>query len=126
MSGRGDDAFWRNEDAVGYSEQERKNEALRREVEEIKNRIFGGGAEPEKQTTSSDPVNHPKHYATNGPTCPHCGSNIECITITERMGFCLGNTVKYIWRKDAKGKALEDLKKARWYLDREISKLEAE
>ena len=72
-----------------------------------------------------DPVCHPSHYVANGPTCTHCGSNIECITITERMGFCLGNTVKYIWRKDAKGKALEDLKKARWYLDREIERMEA-
>ena len=73
-----------------------------------------------------DSVNHPAHYAANGPTCPHCGSNIECITITERMGFCMGNAVKYIWRHKNKGNALEDLKKARWYLDREIARMEAE
>ena len=44
------------------------------------------------------------------------------------LGFCLGNTVKYISRagKKATGKLLEDLKKARWYLDREITKLEKE
>ena len=82
--------------------------------------------EPKKQTTISDTVNHPKHYASNGPACPNCGSNIECITITERMGFCLGNAVKYIWRHKNKGNALEDLKKARWYLDREIARMEAE
>lgn len=62
----------------------------------------------------SDPVNHPKHY-TEHP------SGVECITITEHMGFCLGNAVKYIWRADLKSDAIEDLKKARWYLDREIA-----
>ena len=60
-----------------------------------------------------DPVNHPRHY-TGHP------SGIECIQITEHMGFCLGNAVKYIWRADLKADAIEDLRKARWYLDREI------
>jgi len=40
------------------------------------------------------------------------------------MNFCLGNAVKYIWRADEKGKAVEDLKKAVWYLQREISRRE--
>jgi len=62
-----------------------------------------------------DPVNHPKHY-TQHP------SGIECIQITEHMGFNLGNAVKYIWRADLKHDAIEDLKKALWYLDREIKK----
>jgi hypothetical protein len=61
----------------------------------------------------SDPVNHPKHYTAHP-------SGVECITVTEHMGFCLGNAVKYIWRADLKHDAVEDLKKARWYLDREI------
>lgn len=37
------------------------------------------------------------------------------------MPFCLGNVIKYIWRSDEKGASIEDLKKARWYLDREIA-----
>ena len=65
----------------------------------------------------NDPVNHPRHY-TEHP------SGVECIQITEHMGFCLGNAIKYIWRADLKGNSIEDLKKARWYLDREISKRE--
>jgi hypothetical protein len=65
----------------------------------------------------SDPVNHPAHY-TGHP------SGIECIQITEHMGFNLGNAIKYIWRADLKNDAIEDLKKARWYLDREINKRE--
>ena len=65
-----------------------------------------------------DAVNHPKHY-TDHP------SGIECIQVTEHMNFCLGNAVKYIWRADLKHDAIEDLKKARWYLDREIAKRES-
>ena len=64
----------------------------------------------------NDPVNNPKHY-TEHP------SGIDCIQITEHMGFCLGNAIKYIWRADLKhDDAFEDLRKARWYLDREIEK----
>ena len=62
-----------------------------------------------------DPVERPKHY-TGHP------SGVECISITEHMNFCLGNAVKYIWRADLKHDAIEDLKKAKWYLDREIDK----
>ena len=65
-----------------------------------------------------DPVSHPAHYTTHP-------SKVECIQITEHMGFCLGNAIKYIWRADLKADAIEDLKKARWYLDREIAKREA-
>jgi len=67
---------------------------------------------------SHDAVNHPKHY-TSHP------SGIECIQVTEHMGFNLGNALKYIWRADLKNDAIEDLKKARWYLDREIARREA-
>ena len=63
-------------------------------------------------------VNNPKHY-TSHP------SGIECIQVTEHMNFNLGNAVKYLWRTDHK-KGLEDLKKARWYINREISRLEEE
>lgn len=63
----------------------------------------------------TDNVNRPSHY--NGHP-----SGIECIQITEHMGFNLGNAVKYIWRCDLKQDAIEDLEKARWYIDREIKK----
>ncbi|MBA8822303.1 hypothetical protein BRY73_02905 [Ochrobactrum sp. P6BS-III] len=63
----------------------------------------------------TDNVNRPAHY--NGHP-----SGIECIQITEHMGFNLGNAVKYIWRCDLKQDAIEDLEKARWYIDREIKK----
>lgn len=65
----------------------------------------------------NDPVTHPAHY-TSHP------SGIECIQITEHMNFCLGNVIKYLWRADGKGVPIQDLKKARWYLDREIARRE--
>lgn len=66
----------------------------------------------------NDPVNHPRHY-TSHP------SGIEVIEITRHMGFNLGNVVKYVLRCDLKADAVEDLRKARWYLDDEIAKREA-
>lgn len=68
---------------------------------------------------NDDLVNHPAHY-TGHP------SEIECIQITRWMSFNLGNALKYIWRADLKGNALEDLKKARWYLDDEIKRREGQ
>lgn len=66
-----------------------------------------------------DNVNNPKHY-TSHP------SGIDCIQITEHMGFCLGNAMKYIWRADLKGDAIEDLEKAVWYVKREIERRKRE
>lgn len=65
-------------------------------------------------------VDHPAHYgAASDP--------YEAIKVIEawRLGFCLGNTVKYVSRAGKKGHALEDLRKARWYLTRAIEALEA-
>lgn len=63
----------------------------------------------------TDNVNHPIHYISHP-------SGIECIEITEHMSFCLGNAIKYIWRADLKNDAVEDLEKAKWYIEREIAK----
>ena len=67
----------------------------------------------------SDPVDHPPHYKSHP-------SGVECIQITEHMGFNLGNAVKYIWRADLKGNAGDDLKKAAWYINREIERRQHE
>ena len=65
----------------------------------------------------SDNVNHPKHY-TEHP------SGVECIQVTEHMNFCIGNAVKYLWRAGLKhDDSLEDLRKARWYIEREIKRI---
>ena len=64
----------------------------------------------------TDNVNHPPHYKTGG---------IETIDFIEAksLNYNLGNVVKYITRADHKGNKLEDLKKAQWYLNREVGKL---
>lgn len=60
-------------------------------------------------------IDHPKHYNVGG---------IEVIDAIEawKLGFNLGNVVKYVARADYKSKPLEDLKKAKWYLEREIER----
>ena len=65
----------------------------------------------------TDMVNHPPHYKVGG---------VETIDFIEakELNFCLGNVVKYVARAAHKHDALLDLKKARWYLDREIASLE--
>lgn len=65
-------------------------------------------------TPPSDPVNHPAHYKAGG---------IETIDFIEakKLGYNLGNVVKYITRADLKGNRKQDLEKAKWYLEREIS-----
>jgi len=64
----------------------------------------------------NDAVNHPAHYKVGG---------IETIDFIEakKLGYNLGNVVKYLTRADHKGNKLEDLRKAQWYLTREISML---
>jgi hypothetical protein len=70
-----------------------------------------------KEMLLADNVNSPNHYTTGG---------IETIDFIEakKLGYNLGNVVKYISRADYKGKHLEDLKKAEWYLKREIALVE--
>ena len=63
----------------------------------------------------NDPVSHPEHY-TSHP------SGLECIQVTEHLNFCIGNAIKYLWRTDLKGDPLENLRKARWYIDRELAR----
>ena len=67
--------------------------------------------------TKNDNIEHPKHY-TSHP------SGISSIEVCKHMGFNLGNAIKYIWRADLKNDAIEDLKKAVWYLQDEIKKRE--
>ena len=74
-----------------------------------------------------DNINHPPHYTWLKDKC-----GIEVIDITRHMDFDLGNVVKYVLRQGLKSeegmsnkeKAIEDLKKARWYLDDKIKLIE--
>lgn len=72
---------------------------------------------PEEKPVDKEAVNHPSHYNVG---------KIEVIDAIEDwgLGFHEGNVVKYVARARHKGKQLEDLKKAMWYLQREIENLE--
>lgn len=63
-----------------------------------------------------DNVNHPKHYTQNP-------SGVECIDIVEHLSFNIGNAIKYLWRHEDKN-GIEDLRKAVWYIEREIRRKE--
>lgn len=70
-------------------------------------------AEAVKAVATPDVVNHPSHYTTGG---------VETIDFIEakKLNYNLGNAIKYITRADHKGNRLQDLQKAKWYLEREI------
>ena len=60
-------------------------------------------------------VNHPIHYNQHP-------SGVECIDIIEHFNFNIGVTIKHLWRAGLKGEVLEDLRKAAWYIQREIER----
>lgn len=65
--------------------------------------------------SSQDMVNHPPHYKSNG---------LESIEVIEafELNFHLGNVIKYVLRSGKKGNKVNDLKKAIWYLERELER----
>ena len=75
-----------------------------------------GNRQIEMFEPKADPVNNPAHYTVGG---------IETIDFIEakQLGYNLGNVIKYLTRADHKGNKLEDLRKAQWYLTREINSL---
>lgn len=88
--------------------------AKRKEVDlTLANMVAKTLEEPEVKVVEEDVINHPSHY-TRG--------KIEVIDFIEdqQLPYHLGNVIKYIARAGYKGDKLEDLKKARWYLDRYI------
>ena len=89
---------------------------LRRQAPAIEDSLMVRYLDEAEQELEEDMVGSPKHYNTG---------NIECIeAIEESMssvafkGYLKGNCMKYLWRYDYKGKQVEDLQKAAWYLQR--------
>ena len=87
-------------------------------LEVFSNDIIGGGCEVYTfSDVKKEMINHPSHYNKG---------KFEAIDVIEdwQLNFNLGNTVKYISRAGHKDDIIQDLKKALWYLDREIKRLE--
>jgi len=64
------------------------------------------------------PVDRPAHYLQHP-------SGIEAIEICQHMNFCRGNAMKYLFRAGLKGDEIEDLQKAKWYIQREIERIQS-
>lgn len=81
--------------------------------------VCGGHTGRDMRGEADDPIAHPSHYTQGG---------IETIDFIEAkaLGFHLGNVVKYVTRAAHKGSEIQDLRKARWYLDRWIALRERE
>ena len=69
-----------------------------------------------KKSSQKEQVNHPDHY--------NWLPDIECSDVADHFNFNLGNVIKYVWRAGYKDALLQELKKARWYINREIARLE--
>jgi len=81
--------------------------------------------EYESPHVEPDLISMPPHYTSSEAHCRACGCQIEQIDVTQAMDFLEGNIIKYVWRHKLKG-GVESLKKARWYLNYLIMKLEKE
>lgn len=88
----------------------------RRPFAELLTATEGPVAEAEAPAVAEDAIN-PSHYRKHP-------SGIECIEVTRHMNFNVGNAIKYIWRHMDKGDPIENLKKAQWYIDDEIRRLQ--
>ena len=82
------------------------------------------GANPPREQAGTDPVNHPQHYVQGG---------VECIDVIRAargtegcIQFCVGNAIKYLFRDAHKGRPLEDLQKAQWYINKAIELMKGE
>jgi hypothetical protein len=104
--------------SLGFSEDELVRADLIDVLDEISEAMWVKAMEP-VETDVEDEVNHPSHYTwlPNG---------VEVIDITELFNFTLGNSLKYIMRAGHKTEdPITDLRKAVWYINREIERLEA-
>lgn len=68
-----------------------------------------------EKVEQKEQVDHPVHY--------NLVPGVECIDVVENFNFNRGNAIKYIWRAGSKEEELEDLRKAVWYLQREIYRI---
>lgn len=92
-----------------------KTGILRRPLDTLHSDSATSGS-ADDQLPAEDAIN-PSHYRKHP-------SGIECIEVTRHMNFNTGNAIKYIWRYLDKGDPVENLKKAQWYIDDEIRRLE--
>lgn len=106
--------------AVRRSRAEMAQDAKTVRIEKL-----GEDALVDSAVADATPRVRPERYL-NDATCSRCGYGIECIDVVQHLNFNRGNVIKYVWRAGKKdpSKTIEDLKKAREYIDFEIARLE--
>jgi len=105
-----------------------KGSNLQEIVDRVQNEINRKFSFVQKPESKSNAVDHPAHYTSLPAICSECGHPIECIDVIGKMNLCRGTAIKYIWRAGEKDpdKEIENLRKATWYLEYEIKRLERE
>ena len=96
-------------------------ERLRKEIPAVENNIDDAMVEChslDDRGDSEDVVNQPSHYNSGGIEC--IDAIQESMTSIAFKGYLKGNVQKYLWRYEMKGKPLQDLRKAQWYLNKLI------
>lgn len=121
----GDDSWGRFLDNL---RREQANQDARREADLFGSTSWSG---EDLQKLFASMGDHPEEDMVNSPS--HYTGDVECIDGLEAalgeegfQGYCRGNAMKYLWRCENKGKKLEDLQKAKWYLDKLIERMEDE
>jgi hypothetical protein len=104
-------AYTVSDEPLTFQEEVKFFDQLRSNMAAVENTVA------ENIKAEHDPVNKPKHYTTHP-------SGVECIELSEKLSFNLGNAFKYVFRRSDKENTLQDVSKAEWYLKREIGRLE--
>lgn len=100
--------------------------------EEIRRILFASRGKDENPISAPDYINHPSHYTSGGIECIDAmkamltGYEQRQMTTRYYWHFLAGQVLKYLWRWPLKERPLQDLKKARWYLDRLIDDVESQ
>ena len=86
--------------------------------------IFGNAEDTEEEKKADDMVNHPSHYTFGGVECIDAITSALSSYKDSVDSWLVGQVIKYLWRAPLKGKYEEDIKKAQFYLNRLVEKID--
>ena len=86
--------------------------------------IFGNAEDTDEEKKSEDMVNHPSHYTSGGVECIDAITSALSSYEDSVDSWLVGQVIKYLWRAPLKGKYEEDIKKAQFYLNRLVEKID--
>lgn len=86
--------------------------------------VFGNAEDTDEEKKSEDMVNHPSHYTSGGVECIDAITSALSSYEDSVDSWLVGQVIKYLWRAPLKGKYEEDIKKAQFYLNRLVEKID--